>query len=164
MIITEGEFDAMLLHQQASDICGVVTLGSASVRLTDTWLHELLPVPMLLAAYDTDVAGERGAAAWQALSKRVHIVRLPMGKDITEFVQLGGDVRAWVQFQLGGINCLAARPSPNSLPTPALGFSTFNSLAKATGNLDGSEARHNASVNAPSALPKAINSPLGGEQ
>ena len=145
-IITEGEFDAMLLHQHASNLAGVITLGSATTRLADTWLRELLPVPVLLTAYDADAAGQRGATTWQALSKRVHIAQLPMGKDITEFAGLGGDVRQWAQFVLGGINGSANRPSPNSLPTPALGICQFNSPTKPVCNLDGTSIQSKASV------------------
>ena len=163
-IVAEGEFDAMLLHQYARDLVATVTVGGAGSHIGWRWLNLFWTTPHILAAHDVDSAGEKAAEWWSALSERVRRVRLPFGKDITEFAQQGGDVRAWVQFQLGGINGLPVRPSPNSLPTPALGFSTFNSPAKATGNLDGSEARHDASVNTPSHPSSTINSPLGGEQ
>ena len=163
-IITEGEFDAMLLHQHASNLAGVITLGSATTRLADTWLRELLPVPVLLAAYDADAAGQRGATAWQALSKRVHITRLPMGKDITEFAQFGGDVRQWAQFVLGGINQSGAMPSPNSLPTPALGICQFNSPAESVCNLDGTSVQSKASVLMTERLLSEVNSPMSAAQ
>ena len=62
-VVTEGEFDAMLLHQEAGDLVGVVTLGSASARLPDAWVPYLLGVQRLLVAYDADAAGVEGAAA-----------------------------------------------------------------------------------------------------
>jgi DNA primase len=159
-VITEGEFDAMLLHQYASNLAGVITLGSATTRLANTWLRELLPVPVLLAAYDADAAGQRGATAWQALTKRVHIVRLPMGKDMTEFAQLGGDLHQWAQFVLGGINVSGAMPSPNSLPTPVLGIGPFNSPTKLACNSDGSECLDDASVLGSCTAYSSVNSPM----
>jgi hypothetical protein len=39
-----------------------VTLGSASVRLAARWYGELVRAPLILAAYDRDEAGQKGAA------------------------------------------------------------------------------------------------------
>ena len=100
VIVTEGEFDAMLIHQYAGDLVGVVTLGSAAARVGWAWLCEFMTVKTILAAQDADAAGSKAASWWQALSARVRRVRVPMGKDVTEFAQRGGDVRAWVQMEL----------------------------------------------------------------
>ena len=100
VIVTEGEFDAMLIHQYAGDLVGVVTLGSAAARVGWAWLREFMTVKTILAAQDADAAGSKAASWWQALSVRVRRVRVPMGKDVTEFAQRGGNVRAWVQMEL----------------------------------------------------------------
>ena len=99
-VITEGEFDAMLLHQEAGDLVGVATLGSASARLPDAWVPYLLGVQRLLVAYDTDTAGAEGAATWEAVTSRVQRLLPLAGKDVTDFYLVGGDLRAWVQFAL----------------------------------------------------------------
>jgi DNA primase len=99
-VVTEGEFDAMLLHQEVGDLVGVVTLGSAATRLPDAWVPYLLGVRRLLVAYDADAAGAEGAAAWQALSTRTQRLLPLAGKDVTDFYLAGGDLRAWVQFAL----------------------------------------------------------------
>lgn len=118
--VTEGEFDAMLLHQEAGELVGVVTLGSASARLPDAWVPYLLGVKRLLIAYDTDAAGNEGASAWQELS--AHSLRiLPLtGKDITDFYLAGGDLRAWIRFALAGAQISRVKRIPVvSLTTPA---------------------------------------------
>jgi hypothetical protein len=99
-VLTEGEFDAMLVHQEAGDLVGVATLGSASKSLSTRAVDYLLPITTLLAAYDMDAEGERGAARLSGLSARVRRVRLPSGKDITELWTRGGSVRAWVEYEI----------------------------------------------------------------
>jgi DNA primase len=100
VVVTEGEFDAMLLHQETGDLIGVVTLGSAAARLPDAWVPYLLGVQRLLVAYDTDAAGAEGAARWESICP--HALRIvPLaGKDVTDFYLAGGDLRAWLQFAL----------------------------------------------------------------
>jgi DNA primase len=99
-LVTEGEFDAMLVHQQAHDLVSAVTAGSAGAHLGWRWLSLFRDTKIILAAHDVDPAGEKAATWWSALSSRVRRVQLPFGNDVTEFAQQGGDVRAWVQFYL----------------------------------------------------------------
>jgi DNA primase len=115
-VVTEGEFDAMLLHQEAGDLVGVVTLGSASTRLPDAWVPHLLGVHRLLVACDADAAGAEGAAVWQALSTRTQRLLPLAGKDVTDFYLAGGNLRAWVQFALANDWETASTPVEASLP------------------------------------------------
>ena len=116
--VTEGEFDAMLLNQEAGDLVGVVTLGSASARLPDAWVPYLLGVKRLLIAYDTDTAGSEGASAWQALSVKAQRLLPLAGKDITDFCLAGGDLRVWIRFALAGAEMF--RVVPSSVAAPAM--------------------------------------------
>ena len=121
VVVTEGEFDAMLLHQELGDLVGVVTLGSASSRLPDAWVPHLLGVQRLLVAHDTDAAGLEGAAMWQSISPRTQRLAPLAGKDVTESYLAGGDLRAWVQFALGDDGEATARPVETQdaiLPAP----------------------------------------------
>jgi len=99
-VICEGEFDAMLLHAHAGDLVGIVTLGSASSKDVDPWLPHLLPIARLLIATDADQAGDESAAYWLKLTRRARRLRPPVdpkdGKDVTDYWQAGGDLRAWV--------------------------------------------------------------------
>ena len=100
MLFCEGEFDALLAHQEAEPLVTAVTLGSAGTGLSDRWIGDLVTVPLILVAYDMDRAGAKGAARLQALSQRVHVIRVPYGKDITEFHLQGGEVFTWLAHEL----------------------------------------------------------------
>jgi len=116
-VLAEGEFDALLLWQEAGDLVGVATLGSASKTLGDLWLPYLLPVPTLLVAYDTDQPGENGAGALTSLTARARRIKPLEGKDITDFWKAGGNLRAWVSFHLTAV---ADESTPEPCPpTPA---------------------------------------------
>lgn len=99
-VLTEGEFDAMLLYQEAGDVVGVATLGSCSKRLGIRAMRLLLPITRLLVAYDTDDDGEEGALHLLGLSRRMRRMKPPCGKDVTEFWLQGGRLRDWVLFHL----------------------------------------------------------------
>jgi len=103
-LLCEGEFDAMLLAQEAGDLVGVATLGSAASRLdVALWGDYLLPMGRLLVAYDLDRAGQQGAhklTDLTARARRVRVPALPGIKDITDFYTAGGNVRAWLTFEL----------------------------------------------------------------
>ena len=99
-LFCEGEFDALVAHQEAEPLVSAVSLGSACTSLSDRWIVDLVTVPLILVAYDMDQAGTRGAARLQALSDRVHVVKVPRGKDITEFHKQGGDVFTWLAREL----------------------------------------------------------------
>jgi DNA primase len=116
VVVTEGEFDAMLLHQEAGDLVGVVTLGSAAARLPDAWVPYLLGVQRLLVAYDTDAAGAQGAARWESVSSRAQRIVPLSGKDVTDFYLAGGDLRAWVQFALATDGDPIATPVETQVP------------------------------------------------
>ena len=67
----------------------------------------MAPLSLVLAAYDNDEAGQRGARALQALSERVRLVGLPSSdpamagaKDITDFVLQGGELWPWLKGEL----------------------------------------------------------------
>lgn len=100
VLFVEGEFDALLAEQECGGLVGVATLGSASGALNPHWLPLLLHCKTILIAYDADEAGMKGAARLQALTARARPIKLPHGKDITEFFLRGGDIRQWVESQL----------------------------------------------------------------
>lgn len=101
-LFCEGEFDALVAHQEASDLVAAVSLGSASNTLSDRWIIDLVTVPLILVAYDADPAGLKGASRLQSLSDRVHTIQVPQGKDITEFYRQGeeGAVFDWLAREL----------------------------------------------------------------
>jgi len=101
-VVCEGEFDALLLAQQAGDLAGVVTFGSATSQDIEGWLPYLLPVKRLLVATDNDAAGEKAWQYWHAKTQRVRRLLPPGGaKDITDAWRAGADLRAWLLAGMG---------------------------------------------------------------
>lgn len=99
LLLTEGEFDAMLAWQEARDLVDVATLGSCNATPRGRTFPYLLPYRRLLVAYDVDQPGEEGAAKW---SWTARATRIPppladgQGKDLTDFWRAGGDLRTWL--------------------------------------------------------------------
>ncbi len=100
VVLAEGEFDAILLAQECGDLAGVATLGSASAALAGRWLWALRQATRVLAAYDLDAAGGKGLAKVAAISGRVRTARPVGGNDLTDMHRAGGNLRAWLTFNL----------------------------------------------------------------
>ena len=103
VVFCEGEFDALLLWQEAGGLAGVTTLGGASNPLNvATWGLYLLNIRRKFTAYDADAAGAKGAE----LLEWLHPVRLkvpklrPFDKDLKDFYRSGGDLKAWLSEEL----------------------------------------------------------------
>lgn len=99
-LVCEGEFDALVAWQEAGDLVDVVAAGGARMALPPRWRPYLMQASELLVAFDVDQAGDEGAAAWTRATGRARRAVVPEGRDVTEFWQAGGDVRAWVEYEL----------------------------------------------------------------
>ena len=105
--VVEGEFDAALLWQECGDLADVVTLGSASSRLSDRWVAALLHVRRFWIATDDDAHGWEAAAWWEDWTgDRGRRVLPPAGKDVTEAWQAGVNLHAWADGLLHGTAAL----------------------------------------------------------
>ncbi len=121
VVLVESELDALLIAQEAPDMCAVMALGSASNR-PHTAAAEFLKVsPVILAALDfdkPDAKGQRaGARAW--LWWREHFTqakRWPpaIGKDPGEMHGAGVPVRVWIEAGLAGKTRKNAPYAPES--------------------------------------------------
>jgi len=100
-VATEGEFDCLLAWQEAGALMGAVTLGSCSKLVDARALPHVLSLARVLVAYDNDPEGEKGAERLASLSGRMRVVRVPQGKDISEFFDGGGDVVSWLTNEAG---------------------------------------------------------------
>lgn len=108
LLMTEGEFDTLLAWQHLQNIADVATLGSAGKKLAiEQWGQYLLPAQKIIVTLDSDDAGAKGAQSLTKLSAQIHAVRIPSlipaGKDITDFVQAGGDLLEWLLHHLAQI-------------------------------------------------------------
>lgn len=116
VLLTEGEFDCMLTWQLLHDVAGVATLGSASKKLDlSRWARYLLPAEEIIAVLDNDDAGKTGTQSLAMLSAQIHPLRIPSlspgGKDITDYVQAGGDLWEWLKHHLVRIESQSSQPS-----------------------------------------------------
>jgi DNA primase len=101
-LFVEGEFDALAAWQELRDVIAVCTLGSATNQPDlATWGPYLLGLETILAAYDRDEAGQRGAAVLGKLSEKVLPVDLPAAaKDLNEYLLSGGKLWPWLRGEL----------------------------------------------------------------
>ncbi len=99
LVVTEGEFDCLLLGQALGDMAAVATLGSASSRPDPPARRMMRAAPVWYLAHDADGAGDKAASGWPARAVRV---RPPVGKDWTEAHQYGVDLARWWTDRLGG--------------------------------------------------------------
>ena len=99
-VMAEGELDTLLLWQAVHDRTATVSLGSASRWPTRYGALLLAQATPLLLAYDADSEGQRGAERLQQLAPRARRITVPVGKDVGEFVESGGRVKAWITYEL----------------------------------------------------------------
>src|SRR5690606_19217011 len=111
ILITEGEFDAMLA-QQKTNYCAI-TRGSAGDHhnISENWLAKLATTKTIYGILDTDKAGQ---SASEALLKKLDNfvpLSLPSGKDISEYLlQDKGNVEEiFVQIEQAKISAKALR-------------------------------------------------------
>lgn len=119
VVITEGEFDALYLAQSVGDMAAVVTMGAAGTQfssLPSLAQEAIRKASFVLTAYDTDEAGENGAAALAEAVPQAQALALPYGiKDVSEINDpetwfldeikrlLGGKVEQLSFADIGGI-------------------------------------------------------------
>lgn len=97
-VVTEGEFDALLLSQFLPDGWTAVTMGSAGA-LPDNpaWLRYFAAVQRVYVVMDNDEAGQTAVGKWRGLLPWVDLLPVPEGhNDVTDYWQAGGDLAAWV--------------------------------------------------------------------
>ncbi len=98
LIVVESELDAILIHQEAADLCGALALGSASARPDSEITEALKTRSLILVSLDSDEAGAKEAWRWWAehfhQAKRWPPIN---GKDPGEMLKAGVSVCAWVK-------------------------------------------------------------------
>jgi hypothetical protein len=95
VVICEGEFDAVLLQQEAGDLVDVVAIGAKAAKVNPKALAHLAGASDWLLALDTDAEDEAGT--WAQYSGRVRRIKPLEGNDLTDFHNAGGDLRAWIE-------------------------------------------------------------------
>lgn len=116
LVLCEGEFDAMIVTQEAYGLVDVASLAGAGRSIAGRWLAYLLPYERILAAYDTDQAGRGGAGKLAQLSGRVERLKVP-AHDVNDYYLAGGNVLTWIQDAIGSQEVREKTPAP-SRPAP----------------------------------------------
>jgi DNA primase len=102
-VITEGEFDLMVIWQECGDLADVLTMGSNTGHVSDRWLPALLQYRRFWIATDNDEAGDRAAQYWLTLTgERGRRLTPPKGKDITDSLLAGVALHDWLEAALSG--------------------------------------------------------------
>jgi DNA primase len=99
LMLVEGEFDALIVLQEAGDLVNAAALGSASnAAINWRWHAYLASCPVIYARMDSDGAGAKALAKLTEGSKRVYEVKVPEEKDVNDFhLRCGaGAVRQWI--------------------------------------------------------------------
>lgn len=101
LLLVEGERDAMLATQELGHLVDVASLGGAGKRALGRWLPWFLPYRCILVGYDRDEGGQAGAGRLlEVFGKRAVAVRVPHSQDLTGFHVAGGDLQAWISWEL----------------------------------------------------------------
>ena len=96
VIVVEAEFDAMLIEQEAGDLCACVALGGAQKK-PDPALHAwLLNRQLILFSLDFDEAGKREYLYWQKTYHNLEPWPMPETKSPGDYFKAGGNIREWI--------------------------------------------------------------------
>ncbi len=95
--ITEAEFDAMLVVQEAGEYCSCIALGGAQKR-PDSFLRDwLLKKDLILFALDFDDAGKKAYAYWQKTFPNLEPWPVPDEKSPGDYYARKGCIIEWVK-------------------------------------------------------------------
>lgn len=105
VVLVEGEFDALLIDQEAGDLCDAVATGSTSGAQHWKWIGKLALAPRILVAFDggdgEERKGDAAARYWlEVFGPRARRWRPYVGKDPTELFLNGFSLHAWVEAGL----------------------------------------------------------------
>ena len=103
IMLTEGEFDALITRQAGMGLISAAAIGSAANRrINARWFPKFITVPSILIRMDDDLAGQGASEQISRLSQAVKCVQVPQGKDINEFYLMAGQapVGKWIKASL----------------------------------------------------------------
>ena len=105
VMVTEGEFDALIAQQVGRGLVSAVAIGSAAnKRIDPRWFAKFVTAPSILILMDDDDAGQSAAEQITGLSRATRCVQVPRGKDINDFYLAAGRqaVRNWINGLIEG--------------------------------------------------------------
>lgn len=118
IVVVESELDAVLLDQEAGELCGCLALGSSSTK-PDAEAHAALQkAALILVALDFDKAGRSAWLWWKDNYPQAERWPVPAGKDPGEAHQAGIDLAGWVRAGMPSVWSASAAPEPAPEPAP----------------------------------------------
>lgn len=96
IIITEGEFDALICHQLGDEFFHAVALGSASnTGINLRWYAKMATAPLLYLLMDPDPAGATASERLEQISRSARLLFIPYPyKDISDLYIHAGALEA----------------------------------------------------------------------
>jgi hypothetical protein len=105
VVITEGEFDALVVLSQAAHLrvshglTAVATGGTQNAHLL-RWVMRLSIAKQVLVAFDADEAGDEASEWWMEQLGGIARRLRPTQHDVTDMAKAGEDVAAWIEAAL----------------------------------------------------------------
>jgi len=101
VVVVESEFDAILINQEAGDLCFAVSLGGAGGKRLDQFTYLLLcQCSLILLSFDCDRAGDAELVWWQRIFPDAKHWPASIGKSPGDAFVAGEDLRKWVEIAL----------------------------------------------------------------
>lgn len=104
LVITEGEFDALIAQQAGAGAISAVAIGSAANKhIHPRWYSRFITAPSIFIRMDDDRAGQGAASQLSKLSRAAQTIQVPQGKDVNDFYLMAGHEAAskWVSGLVG---------------------------------------------------------------
>jgi DNA primase len=99
-VIVESELDAIMIHEQAGDICGAVALGSNSAHPDVESAEILRSAVLILNALDFDAAGSSERQWWEKHYQQSKRWPTPEAKDPGDAYKAGVNIKEWIRAGL----------------------------------------------------------------
>jgi DNA primase len=99
-LLCEGVFDALAVHQVASDLVAAIAAGTTTGARRVPWIARLASASQVLVAMDADAGGEEAANYWLDVLRHNARRWRPLFDDPAAMLQADLDVRQWVEAGL----------------------------------------------------------------
>lgn len=96
VVIVEAEFDALLVRQEAGDLCCALALGGAKKKPDFETNQRLHRSPLLLYALDFDDAGKEQFLFWRKTYPHLRAWPTPTEKSPGDAFKKGANIRQWI--------------------------------------------------------------------
>jgi hypothetical protein len=96
VVIVEAEFDALLIQQEAGDLCSVLALGGAKKKPDLDTNQRLHRCPLLLYALDFDDAGKEQFLFWRKTYSHLRAWPTSIEKSPADAFKEGVSIRQWI--------------------------------------------------------------------